>query len=453
MRAMTLDEVTRAVAGQLVGADPAVAVTGAAIDSRDVVPGDLFVALAGERTDGHEHVESAVEAGAVAVLASRPIEGPAVMVPDTEAALALLARDVLRLMPDVRIVGITGSSGKTTTKDLLAHVLAAAGPVHAPPGSFNTEVGLPVTVVRTPPGTRHLVLEYGARGTGHIRHLATIAPPEIAVVINVGSAHVGEFGSRELVAAAKAELLEGDGAAVLNADDPLVRTMPTSRSVLLVGTASDAGLRVADLMVGTDGRASFDLHYEGSRATVALRHVGHHIVSDAACAAGAALLCGLPLDVVASRLSTAEPVSRWRMEVSDRPDGITVINDAYNANPESMRAALEALRAVAEPAGRRSWAVLGEMRELGNATDGAHADLGDVARALGIDRVVTVGDPTGPLRLLAADAAAADADEAITFLLREIRPGDVVLVKASRSIGLERVAAGLIDGAVQGGAS
>jgi UDP-N-acetylmuramoyl-tripeptide--D-alanyl-D-alanine ligase len=303
--------------------------------------------------------------------------------------------------------------------------------------------------------TRTLVVEMGARGAGHIRYLCGIAPPTIGVVLNVGSAHLGEFGDREAIARSKAELVEAlpaDGTAVLNGDDPLVRRMAeqTQARVLMVGESVHADVRAEDVTLDGHGRASFLLVTPEGTSKVTLGLVGAHHVANALAVAGTAHALGLDVATVAASLTNARSLSRWRMEVTERPDGVTVVNDAYNANPESMRAALEALVAMA--AGRRTWAVLGEMRELGDASTGEHDALGRLAVRLGVNRIVVVGEGARPTQLGAAhegmgDEAAAwvpDIDAALSLLRKEVEPGDVVLVKASRAAGLERLADALL---------
>jgi UDP-N-acetylmuramoyl-tripeptide--D-alanyl-D-alanine ligase len=348
---------------------------------------------------------------------------------------------VVRALPATTVVGVTGSSGKTSTKDLLAAVLAPLGPTVAPPGSFNNELGLPWTVLRSGPGTRHLVLEFSARGAGHIARLAAVARPRIGVVLNVGRAHVGEFGSVAAIAQAKGELVEAlpaDGVAVLNADDPLVSPM-AARTPARVVTFGRGGAQVrADDVRLDGGRPRFTLGTPAGRAPVALRLVGEHHVGNSLAAAAVALELGATPEGVAATLSGAQPASRWRMEVTDRADGLTVVNDAYNSNPESMRAALTALAALGE-GNRRTWAVLGRMAEQGDGTVAAHAEVAALARELGIDRLVAVGTADYP-----GARRTADVDEAVDLLRAEAGPGDVVLVKASRAAGLERVAEGLL---------
>jgi UDP-N-acetylmuramoyl-tripeptide--D-alanyl-D-alanine ligase len=449
---LTLAEVADAVRGELHDVpDPKVPVTGdVELDSRRIRPGGLFVALAGERVDGHEHAAGAVGAGAVGVLAARPVGVPAVVVPDVPAALAELARAVLARLPDITVVGLTGSSGKTSTKDLLAQLLAELGPTVAPPGSFNNELGHPYTVLRSTVDTRYLVLEKSARGIGHVAWLTRIARPRIGVVLNVGTAHLGEFGSRENIALAKGELVEAlpaDGVAVLNADDPLVLAMAdrTAARVVTVGLAATADVRAVDVTLDERGTPSYELVTAAGSVPVTLAVHGEHQVGNSLAAAAVALELGMPLPAVADALGRARALSRWRMEVTERPDGVLVVNDAYNANPESMAAALRALTTMAR--GRRSWAVLGEMAELGASAADEHRRVGELTTELGVDRVVVVGPDAQRLYAAAREGAVHvdDADAAIALLQAQLRPEDVVLVKASRSAGLERVALALAE--------
>jgi UDP-N-acetylmuramoyl-tripeptide--D-alanyl-D-alanine ligase len=388
-------------------------------------------------------------------LAERPVGVPAVVVADSVTALGALAKAVVDRLDNVAVVAVTGSSGKTGTKDLLSQVLAIRGPLVAPPGSFNTEIGVPLTVLAADSATRTLVLEMGARGLGHIAHLCGIAPPTVGVVLNVGSAHLGEFGDRETIARAKAELVQAlpvDGTAVLNGDDPMVRRMAdlTEATVLMFGESVHADVRAQDVTLDDRGHPSFTLVAPDGTAAVALALVGEHHVANALATAGAAHALGLGVDVVAAQLSKARAISRWRMEVTQRPDGVTVVNDAYNANPESMRAALKALVAMA--GGRRTWAVLGEMRELGDSSNADHDALGRIAVRLDVNRLVAVGSAAKAIHLGAAhegswaDEAAwvPDIEAALDLLREHLRPGDVVLVKASRAAGLERLAEALL---------
>ncbi|MGY1593745.1 UDP-N-acetylmuramoyl-tripeptide--D-alanyl-D-alanine ligase [Geodermatophilus sp. SYSU D00708] len=455
---LTLSELAEAVGGRLTSG--AGTVTGkVTVDSRTVAPGDLFVAVPGERVDGHDFLPAAAAAGAVAALTTRPDDAlPCVVVDEPVAALGRLAAAVHARLTrgPLTTLGITGSSGKTSTKDLLGQVLAAAGPTVSPPGSYNNDIGLPLTVLDADESTRFLVLEMGSRGRGHIARLCRVARPDVGVVLNVGSAHLGEFGSPEGIAAAKGELVEAlpeEGTAVLNADDPRVLGMAarTRARVLTTGRGADADVRADDVVLDDSSRARFTLRAAGASAAVSLQVVGEHQVANALSAAAAALAAGMPLPDVAAALSAAVPRSRWRMEIARRADGVTVVNDAYNANPESMRAALAALTRLP---GRRRIAVLGAMAELGPGADGEHERLGRDAVAAGVDLVVAVGpDAVGIAR--GASAAGATQDEgtvhvpdraAARQLLTEVLvPGDVVLVKASRSYGLEVLAADLLD--------
>ncbi|THA38826.1 UDP-N-acetylmuramoyl-tripeptide--D-alanyl-D-alanine ligase [Streptomyces sp. A1547] len=446
--------------------DPSVRITGpVVIDSRQVEAGSLFAAFAGEHVDGHDYAERAVASGAAAVLAARPVGVPAIVVADVEKALGALARAVVeRLGTDV--VALTGSAGKTSTKDLIAQVLQAHAPTVWTPGSLNNEIGLPLTALRATEETRHLVLEMGARGIGHIDYLTGLTPPRIGLVLNVGTAHIGEFGGREQIAQAKGELVEAlpsaaeGGVAVLNADDPLVRAMSarTKARTVLFGEADDADVRATEVRMAPAGQPSFTLHTPTGCGEVTLRLYGEHHVSNALAAAAVAHVLGMSVEEIATALSEAGTLSRWRMEVTERADGVTIVNDAYNANPESMRAALRALAAMGGTAranGGRTWAVLGPMAELGDASLAEHDAVGRLAVRLNVSKLVAVGGREASWLQLGAynegswgeeSVVVSDAQAAIDLLRSELRPGDVVLVKASRSVGLERVALALLAG-------
>ncbi|SFK05207.1 UDP-N-acetylmuramoyl-tripeptide--D-alanyl-D-alanine ligase [Streptomyces pini] len=441
--------------------DPEPTVTGPVVkDSREVRPGALFVAFGGARVDGHDFAARAVADGAAAVLAARPVGVPAIVVDDVEAALGALARHVVRRL-GTAVVALTGSAGKTSTKDLIAQLLRRLGPTVFTPGSLNNEIGLPLTALSAEEGTRHLVLEMGARGIGHIRYLTGLTPPRIGVVLNVGSAHIGEFGGREQIALAKGELVESlppadeGGVAVLNADDPLVRAMRarTEARVLLFGEAEEADIRAENVRLTPKGQPAFTLHTPTGCSDVTMRLYGEHHVSNALAAAAVAHELGMPADGIATALSEAGTLSRWRMEVTERSDGVTVVNDAYNANPESVRAALRALAAMGK--GRRTWAVLGEMAELGEESLAEHDAVGRMAVRLNVSKLVAVGGREARWIDMGAknegswgeeSVHVSDAQAAIDLLRDDLRPGDVVLVKASRSAGLEKVALALVEG-------
>lgn len=455
---MTLDRIAEAVAGQMSGADGPAVVTDVVTDSREAGPGALFIAVVGETHDGHDHVGSALDAGAVAALVSRPVAGPHILVDDTVAAAGRLARAVIEACPDLQVVALTGSSGKTSTKDLLRVVLSAFGPTVAPQGSFNNELGLPRTVFQVTSQTRYLVAEMGARGRGHIDYLCGIAPPDVSMVLNVGHAHVGEFGSQDAIAQAKSEIVSAlppAGVAVLNADDDRVRAMTelAPGDVVTFGQGPTADVHIAGLELGEDGRPVVTLAFGGDRVVVRPDVYGEHQGLNIGAAVAAAVALGLDFTEAANTLQGVRLDSRWRMEVTTTPQGVTVINDAYNANPESMAAGLRALAAMG--AGRRTWAVLGEMRELGDASVTEHDAIGRLCVRLNISRLIAVGPGARPIHMGAAhegswgdeSAYVEDADAALQLLSDQVAPGDVVLVKASRAVGLERVAAGLMEAA------
>jgi UDP-N-acetylmuramoyl-tripeptide--D-alanyl-D-alanine ligase len=456
MIALTLAEIAAVVDGEVVGDGGAVVVDGpVVIDGREAGPGSLFVAFVGERTDGHEHVGQAASSGAVAVLGSRPTTLPTVVVTDAQRALQLLAAHVVeqvRRVGDLTVVGITGSQGKTSTKDLLGAVLAHVAPTVVTRGSFNNELGMPLTALGVDAETRFLVLELGARGQGHIAELTRLAPPDVGVVLNVGQAHLGEFGSREAIAVAKGELVEGlaeGGTAVLNADDVRVAAMAarTSGRVVTFGAEGPADVRVEELRLDRLGRPSFVLATPQGRVPVTLQLVGAHQALNAAAAAAAALALGLTPAQVGEALAAVTTLSQWRMELRELASGVTVLNDTYNANPDSMRAALDALAVIgADPSVLRTVAVLGEMRELGETGDAEHVAIGEYAVRLGVDQLVVIGEPARGIHRGAEAAATTfvpDNAAAVAWLHEQVRAGDAVLFKASRGARLDEVAAAL----------
>ncbi|MFC7532711.1 UDP-N-acetylmuramoyl-tripeptide--D-alanyl-D-alanine ligase [Actinoplanes sp. GCM10030250] len=440
---MTLAEIAEITGGRVVNAGPDVAVTGEVeYDSRKVGPGGLFVAFAGEKVDGHDFAGAVIEAGAAGILGTRDTGSPGVVVASPLEALAALARVVLSRLDKLTVVGLTGSSGKTTTKDYIGQLLSRVGPTVAPAGSLNNELGFPYTVLQATTETRFLVLEMGARGVGHIRYLTDIAQPQIGVVLNVGAAHIGEFGSVEGTALAKGELVEAlpaDGVAVLNADDPLVAAMAsrTSARVVLTGESA-ADVRATGVILDRSGRASYVLHVGDRSGNVGLAVAGRHQVANTLAAAAVALAAGMDFDELTTALSHVGIVSGRRMDVFDRPGGVTVIDDSYNANPSSTEAALRALAAMGE--GRRTTAVLGYMAELGEFEVSGHAEVGRLAAELGVDRLIAVAGNARPILDGAAGFTgwpgtayfAADQAAAIEILQQDLRADDVVLVKGSR---------------------
>ena len=463
MIALSVAEIGAVLGAEVTGpGDQQRLVTAVTADSRTVGPGTLFVALPGERADGHTFVAAAYAAGAAAALTRHPVDTAlCLVVTDPLVALGRLARHLVdrAVTGGLQVVAITGSQGKTSTKDLLGQVLEAAGPTVAPVGNLNNELGVPLTVSRIDEHTRYLVAEMGARGIGHIAYLCEITPPRVGVVLNVGQAHVGEFGGQPAIAQAKGELVEAlpaDGVAVLNADDPLVWAMRrrTSASVLAFsasGRPDGPGVWASDLVSDQQGRYAFRLGSTDSEAQleVQLRVAGRHQVGNALAAAAAAQALGLPLADIAAGLSLAAPRSRWRMELHDRADGLTVINDAYNANPDSMHAAVDTLAELGRGGARRTWAVLGDMLELGETAPAAHAELGRFVAERGVDRLVAVGAYAETMAAAARDAGLSAPDAvrvvpdkagATEWLRAGLGPGDVVLVKASRGLALDTVA-------------
>ncbi|HXP22443.1 MAG TPA: UDP-N-acetylmuramoyl-tripeptide--D-alanyl-D-alanine ligase [Streptosporangiaceae bacterium] len=435
--------------------DPGAIVAGpVVIDSRQAVPGSLFVALPGEHADGHDFAAAAIAAGAVVVLGSRPAGVPALVAADVPAALGRLARAVVDRLADLTIAGITGSAGKTTTKDLAAQLIETLGPTVSPLASFNNEIGHPLTVLRADEHTRYLVTELSARGPGHIAALCQVAPPRLGVVLCVGNAHAGEFGAMAQIAAAKAELpaaLPADGVAILNADDPLVLAMAgrTPARVVTFGRSGSAAVRAAGVTLDRLGRPSFTLVTAAGSAAVRLRLHGEHNITNALAAAALASELGMEPEAIAAGLSKAVARSPWRMEVTERPDGVVIVNDAYNASPEAMTAALAALGVIAR--GRRAYAVLGRMAELGERSREFHEQAGVIAARTGLTGLIAVGEAALPILTGAKSVggftgellAVPDGQAAVQALAERLRPGDVVLVKASRAAGLQTVALAL----------
>jgi len=458
MIALTLSHIARVLGGtlRLAGTDtPETVVDGMVdTDSREIGPGDIFVAKPGETTDGHLFVDTAVAAGAALAIVERPVpaEVSQIVVPDAIAALADLAREVVarvRTAGELRIVGITGSNGKTTTKNMLARILEPAGETVSPRASFNNEVGAPLTMLRVGRDTRFLVSEFGASAPGEIARLAGLVEPDIGVVLMVGMAHAGGFGGIEATFHAKSELIRSlrpGGIAVLNADDARVRDMAPiaaerGATVRWFGHSAEAEVRASDVEVSASG-TRFTLTVDGVSRPVALRVLGaHHVMNALAAVAAAAALGVDPADSV-TRLEAMELAERWRMQPlgSDR---VRIINDAYNASPDSMTAALRTLAQITAP-GERMVAVLGAMSELGEFAGEEHDRIGELAVRLRIPRIVVIGAEARRMYISAiaegswSDEAVffPDADQAYAYLMDELRDGDRVLVKSSNSAGL-----------------
>jgi UDP-N-acetylmuramoyl-tripeptide--D-alanyl-D-alanine ligase len=431
-------------------------VAGFSTDSRTVLPGAAFIAVRGEKFDGHDFVGQALSAGACVAITEYAIaDVPCIVVESAIHAYGQIAAEHLRRLREngITVVALTGSSGKTSTKDLLFSVLSPHRRTLCPEGSFNNDIGLPATVLKADTTTEVLIVEMGMRGIGHIRRLCAIAPPDISVVLNVGSAHIGELGSQAAIAKAKQEIIESalpSAVSVLNADNPWVRPMAevAHGPVIFFGESSDSHVHAGDVTMNDHGQPEFTLTLPRGESThVTLPLIGRHQVANACAVAAVAYELGLDADEIARGLSSASTRSKWRMERVVRADGLTVINDAYNANPESVDAALVALAAY--PCEGQRIAVLGAMRELGDIAESAHHAIGQRSAELGIDLVVAVGD-CGPWIAEGREGmptnVVTSVDEAITCLLALCAPRDVVLCKASRSVGMERVGTMLSDG-------
>ncbi len=421
-------------------------------DSRLVTPGSIFIALPGEVSDGHLFARSAIDNGASLLIVDHPLELPAtqIIVDDTLTALADLARFVVarvRSRGRLSVVGITGSNGKTTTKNLLRAVLEATGPTIAPPGSFNNQVGAPLSMLSVDFDTRYLVIEMGASGVGDIARIVRIAKPDIAVVLTVGLAHAGEFGGIEQTKRAKAEIvtdLPPEAVAVLNVDDERVASMAalTRARPLWFGLDASADVRAVDLRATASG-TEFTLIVGDRRRDVRLRILGEHHVMNALAALAVAIELGIDLDGAIAALESVPRAERWRMELLTRPDGVVVINDAYNASPDSMAAALKTLAQIVEP-GQRSVAILGEMAELGEFSDEEHDRIGRLVVRLNIQKLIVVGHGARHIHNAAGLEGSWDgesvlvesADEAYDRISDSLRAGDVILVKSSKSANL-----------------
>lgn len=467
MIALTAAEIADITNGRL-AADPGTTPLSVVTDSRDATPGSLYVAKPGEHADGHDFIGAAFAAGATLALVERPAVAPdgtvypSVQVADAVLAMGALAAEAVRRIRAARaaageeltVVGITGSAGKTTTKDLLAGIFSAAGNTVAPQGSFNGEVGVPLTVFRADAGTRYLVIEMGATGVGHIRYLAEMVKPDIGVVLGVGTAHAGEFGGVENIARAKGELVEGlsaAGTAIINLDDGRVAAMQDRTGATVLGFSAegrpDAAVQALDADTNAAGNPEFELQLPSEDAPlhVSSQLIGAHHVTNLLAAAAAAHAAGIPAAAIAASLGSQSAASRWRMERTERADGVTIINDAYNANPESMRAALRTLADLGR--GRRTWAVLGAMLELGPDSIREHTAVGTQVVRLNISRLVVVGREARALYVSAVQEGSwgdeciftENAEEAYELLHHELKPGDLVLFKSSNSVGLRHL--------------
>ncbi len=437
-------QIAQVMGGSLSGED--ILVTAApSLKSSEVVQGGIFLAIQGERVDGHDFVEDAFSHGAVLAITTRPVAHRHILVKDVTDALTLLARFARSELKDLTVIGITGSQGKTTTKDLLRHMLSHQGETIAPAGNYNNELGVPLTLLACSSTTKYAVVEMGARHTGDIAHLASIAQPDIAVVLRVGMAHVGEFGSIEAIAKTKSELissLSSTGIAILGQYDPYTKAMKSLHDgrTIAFGTNHSDDVRATEIEM-REGRPHFDLVTPAGRAAVGLRIVGEHQISNALACAAVGTALGFSIDSIATALSTALTESKWRMEIHEFSE-VLLINDSYNASPDAVEAALRTLILFAQERGGRAWAFLGKMGELGESSALAHQQVGTLAYQMGIDHLVCVDAPeyqpaehsAGQTNLHLCDRSGARS------IAEQIEPGDVILVKASRSERFELLA-------------
>ena len=446
MIAMKASEIAEVVGGTLIGSDIEVSAP-AFLSSKNCEPGSIFLAIKGENVDGHDFIDDAFENGAVLALVTTSSVQRCVIVDDVTVAIGKLANHVRRSLKSLHVIGITGSQGKTTTKELLASILSTRGATISPQGNLNNELGVPITLLQCDTTTQYCVIEMGARHKGDIAALAAIAEPHIGVVLRVAAAHIGEFGSIENIAQAKGELIESlgsDGVAILGQYDSFTPAMSSRHSgkVITFGENSKSDIRATDIEL-REGKAHFDLVTPEGRSTAALRLFGLHQIANALAAASVAHVLGFTADQIAGALSTSEVSARWRMEVHELDD-LVLINDAYNASPDSMAAALTILAHLTQERGGESWAFLGKMRELGESSEREHQEIGTLASKLGIDHLVAIdspeyGEALVPDSLMAVHSSSSK-EEALE-IARFISRGDVVLCKASRSERLEVLAA------------
>jgi UDP-N-acetylmuramoyl-tripeptide--D-alanyl-D-alanine ligase len=442
-------EISVIVKGALHGEPNVIVSMPAVFDSREAKNGSLFLALVGDNQDGHDFVEAAIGNGAVLTFSTRNVKGNHVVVSDVIEAVSLLAQFVRSKLSDMTVIGITGSQGKTSTKDLLRSICSASGKTVAPMASYNNELGVPLTLLQCNEQTQYCIIEMGARHKGDITKLCSVVKPDIGVVLRVGNAHIGEFGSQDAIAQTKSELIQSlssDGVAILGSYDKFTIAMKALHKgkTLTFGENQSDDVRAADIET-REGRAHFDLVTPQGRDAVGLRLIGTHHVSNALAAAAVATSLGIPIEVIAGALSTAEISSKWRMELHEL-DGLMLINDSYNANPESMAAALRTLLLFAQERGGESWAFVGKMHELGESSATHHLDIGTLAQEIGIDHCVAIATPEyAPVSGGNASMTfhnLATIENAIEFS-SYINQGDVVLVKASRAEHFELLADGI----------
>ena len=451
MIALTLEQIAEIVGGKTYGDASQVITSAPVFDSRSAQDGSLFLALVGENSDGHDFIDDAKAHGATGFMTTREIKGNGVLVSDVLIAVRALAAYVRKQLPNLIVVGITGSSGKTTTKDLLASILSSRASTVATRASFNNELGAPITLLECNEDTKYCILEMGARHQGDIAALCEMARPNVGVVLRVGTAHLGEFGSVEKIAQTKGELIQtlgADAIAVLGTYDPHTKAMKALHAgkVIYFGEGAQDDVRAADIEM-REARPHFDLVTPAGRDAVGMRLIGAHQVSNALAAAAVCTALEIPIEIIASGLSTADLASKWRMQINDIED-LLIINDSYNANPESMIAAIDSMVLFAQERGGSSWAFLGQMHELGAESNALHASVAAHAHELGIDHLVSVGTRAFAEGIPAQSPTTLhyceDIPQALS-LVSHLEQGDVVLVKASRSEHFEDLSQGIED--------
>ena len=451
MIALTLEQIAKIVGGKTFGDSSKVISAAPVFDSREASKGSLFLALVGQSSDGHSFTDDAQSRGATGCMTTSEVPGNGVVVSDVLIAVRALASYVRKQLPELKVIAITGSSGKTTTKDLLASILSSRAECVWTKASFNNELGAPITLLECDAQTKYCILEMGARHQGDIAALCEMAKPSVGVVLRVGTAHLGEFGSVEKIAQTKSELIAGlgpDAVAVLGTYDPYTKAMNSLHSgrVIYFGQGSRDDVRAADVEM-REARPHFDLVTPAGRDAVGMRLIGAHQISNALAAAAVCTALEIPIEVIASGLSTADLASKWRMQVSDVED-LLIINDSYNANPESMNAALDSLVLFTQESGGSSWAFLGQMHELGSESNALHASVAAHAHELGIDHLVSIGTRAFAEGIPAHSATTLhycdDISQALS-LVSHCEPGDAVLVKASRSEHFETLSQAIED--------
>ena len=462
---MTIAEIAKAISAEIKNLDSSLKVTGKiVIDSRKVSKGDLFVAINGAKVNGHDFCDVAIKQGAVAVVTAKEISGiPTLLVSNgnftsqdvdqpTVIALGKLANYLLTKLPNLWKVAVTGSSGKTTTKDLLADLGKLIGPTVAPKGSFNNEIGLPQTVLECDENTRVLILEMGARRVGNIKHLCEIAKPDTSILLNIGTAHAEIFTSVEKILETKSEIIQclsTADVAILNHEDVTFPRQKTNAQIVSFGL-SGSEVSAKNVILNEKAQAQYDLEYLGKTSQVKLKIVGSHQVSNSLAAAAAFLKKGIDIDLVAKTLSNSVAQSKWRMQIEVNKKNVTVINDAYNANPESMKSAIRTLKQIG--AGKNTYAILGEMLELGELSISQHQEVAKLVQKLEIQNTIVIGSGAKSIYDFLSQNGyqgklhyVENVEGAIAKAKEMMQPSDVVLVKASRSIGLERVANAIVS--------